>query len=153
MGCSIQTFSQSYMVLEKMGTKKRYEIYKGSKLDVRIKDDSFYSRIMILGFTDSAIRLQERLLPMKDITAVDVSSIKKPSFIRKLGPTLMIAGAGLLLIDLFNQTVVQNGSYETSSKVFTSSALMAGTGLLLTFVKKDKKKLKGWWRLRMVYPN
>jgi len=130
------------MVLEKMGTKKRYEIYKGSKLDVRIKDDSFYSRIMILGFTDSAIRLQERLLPMKDITAVDVSSIKKPSF-KKTGTHSNDCGGGFIAYRSFQP----DGSPEWFLRDFFKGFYLICThgryGPASDFCKKRQKEAEG----------
>ncbi len=145
---SLTVSAQSFMVLEKMGTKKRFEFYQGDQVLLKLDDDDFYTPAKIVAFTDSAIVTEVEEISLDRIKAINLN--KKASFFKYSGPLLMIAGVGLFAIDAINQSVVQGGSYEVSSGVTTASVILFGTGALFTFAGRDKVKIKKWWRLRIV---
>lgn len=137
-------------MLEKMGTKKRYEYYPGDELTFKTANEDYFTRAVIAGLGDSVVIFQDRIVPIKTITAVDISDYGRKSFARYAGPYLMAAGVILITFDIINQTAVQGGSYEPSTGLYVTSGILVATGAILTFVKKDKKKLDKWWRLRYV---
>lgn len=145
---SLPVVGQKFLVLEKMGTKKRYEFHLSEKMDVRLNQDDYFTRITILDLSDSIIVAQNLNIDFSSIKAVKLN--KSGSFFKYAGPILMVAGATLLAIDVINQTLVQGGDYQSSSGVFVASAALVGVGATFTFAGRDKIKLKKWWRLRTV---
>ena len=141
-------FGQKFLVLEKMGTKKRFEYHLKQKMDVQLDTDDYFTRITILDLTDSAIIAENLTVDFSSIKAVQLN--KSAGFFKYSGPILMVAGATLLAIDVINQTAVQGGEYQSSAGVFVTSAAMVGVGAAFTFAGKDKVKMKKWWRLRTV---
>lgn len=143
-------FAQKFLVLEKMGTKKRYEYYTGDDIIFKTPNEDYFSKATISGITDSLIYFGDHSIAIAEITDIDISSIRKSSFATYAGSYMMVGGVLLLALDAVNQTLVQGGSYESSTGVFVASGALIGTGALLVFAKKNKKKLDKWWRLRYV---
>lgn len=141
-------FGQKFLVLEKMGTKKRYEYHINDKIELMFGKDDYFTRITILDLTDSAIVTENLKIDLSSINAVKLE--KGGSFLRYSGPILMVAGATLLAIDVINQTAVQGGDYQSSTGVYVASASLAGIGAIFTFAGRNKVKIKKWWRLRTV---
>jgi hypothetical protein len=145
---SLSASGQTFLVLEKMGTKKRFEFYPGQQMEVKLKNDNYFTRINILGLGDSLISTENQDIKFSSITAVQIK--EKSGFLRYSGPILMVAGAVLFAIDALNQTVVQGGEYVFSPGVATASASLFGVGAAFTFTGNNKVKVKKWWRLRVV---
>lgn len=148
LGFSAPVFGQKFLVLEKMGTKKRFEYRISDNMDVKLGNDDYFTRITILDLSDSTISAENLEIDFSNINAVKLN--KGGSFFKYSGPILMVAGATLLAIDLINQTAVQGGEYQSSTGVYIASASMVSLGAVFTFAGKDKVKLKKWWRLRTV---
>lgn len=143
-------FGQKFLVLEKMGTKKRYEYYPGDQIIFKTPSEDYFTKGTIAGITDSLIYFKDRSLAISEITDVDISSVKGPSFGTYAGTYMMVGGGLLLLIDVVNQTWIQGGSYGSSTGVLITSGALMGAGAILVFAKKKRKKLDKWWRLRYV---
>ena len=144
----VPAFSQTFLVLEKMGTKKRFEYRIGDKMEIMLNTDDYFTKIRLLGLADSALFTENLEIDFSTITAVKLN--KNANFFKVSGPVLMFAGVVLFAIDLINQSVVQGGGYQFSSGVAIASTTLVGIGAVFTFAGKDKIKLKKWWRLRTV---
>jgi len=141
--------AQSFLVLEKMGTKKRYEFHLGDQLEVMLDDDDFFTRINILGLKDSSIITDYEEVFLSRIVAIHLTGQGK--HVKAWGPPLMLAGIILFAIDIINQTTGENkGDYSPSPAITTASISLFGLGAILTFSGRNKIKLKKWWRLRVV---
>ena len=147
---SFTAVAQQFLVLEKMGTKKRYEYYAGQQITFKTADEDYFTRLGIRGFSDSLLLLSDRSLPFSAITSIDIKNHKDRTFISRLGPYLMVAGSLLILFDVVNQTAIQGGSYQGSTGIYVSSGALIGVGAAMTFVRSNKKDLKKWWRIRLV---
>lgn len=148
LGFTAPVLGQKFLVLEKMGTKKRFEYHISDKMDVKIGNDDYFTRITILDLSDTTIYANNLEINFSSVNAVKLN--KGGSFFKYAGPILMVAGATLLAIDIINQTAVQGGEYQSSTGIFVASASLVGVGAIFTFAGKDKVKLKKWWRLRTV---
>lgn len=141
--------AQSFLVLEKMGTKKRYEFHLGDQLEVMLDDDDFFTRINIIGLKDSSIITDYEEVFLSRIIVVHLTGQGK--HVKAWGPPLMLAGIILFAIDIINQTTGENkGDYSPSPAITTASISFFGLGAILTFSGRNKIKLKNWWRLRVV---
>ena len=145
---SLTASAQTFLVLEKMGTKKRYEFRQGEQMEIKLNNDDYFTRITILGLNDSIILAENLEINLSSIKAVHLNN--KSSFLKYSGPLLVIAGVALFTFDALNQTVVQGGEYSISTGVTIASAALIGVGATFTFAGKDKVKVKKWWRLRIV---
>ena len=149
IGLSVTSSAQNFLVLEKMGTKKRFEFHKGEQMEVILNDDDFFTRITIVELKDSLITTDYETIPLSDIRAVHL--MNKSRYLKNWGPPLIAAGVILFGIDIINQTTGSNsGSYSPSAGITTASIALVGVGTIFTFAGKDKIKLKKWWRLRIV---
>lgn len=148
LGLSLSASGQTFLVLEKMGTKKRYEYQQGEQIEVLLNSDDFFTRLSIIGLSDSSIITETEAYSFSSIKAVKLRGEK--TFIKIAGPSLMLAGVLLFVFDAVNQTAVSGGSYEFSSGVAVASASLVGAGAIFTFAGRSKIKIKKWWRLRTV---
>jgi len=145
---STPILAQNFLVLEKMGTKKRYEYHLHEQIELQLKTDDYFSRVTLLSLADSSIITENQVIDFSSIYAVRLN--KSTGFLKYSGPILMLAGATLLAIDVVNQTAVQGGEYQSSTGIYIASASLMGVGAAFTFAGRDKVKLKKWWRLRTV---
>ena len=148
LGLSLSASGQTFLVLEKMGTKKRYEYQQGEQIEVLLNSDDFFTRLSIIGLSDSSIITETEAFSFSSIKAVKLRGEK--TFIKIAGPSLMLAGVLLFVFDAVNQTAVSGGTYEFSSGVAVASASLVGAGAIFTFAGRSKIKIKKWWRLRTV---
>ena len=147
-GLSFSASGQTFLVLEKMGTKKRYEFQQGTQIEVLLNNDDFYTRLTILNLGDSAIFSESDTVIFSSIKAVKLRG--ENTWLKIAGPSLMLAGVLLFAIDAINQTAVSGGSYEVSTGVAVASTTLVVSGAIFTFAGRSKVKLKKWWRLRTV---
>jgi len=144
---SISASGQTFLVLEKMGTKKRYEFHRGEQIEVKLNQDNYFTRINIVGLSDSLIYAGTKRIKLSNIKTIRLS---KNSTLNAWGSVIVNAGVLLVLADLFNQTVVQGGSFNISSGVSIASASLVSFGAILKLAGRNKVKVKKWWRLRVV---
>jgi hypothetical protein len=146
---SFTVYAQNFLVLEKMGTKKRFEFHIGEQMEIMLNDDDYFTRITILGLKDSLITTEFETLTISNIKAVRL--LGKSRYLKNWGPPLIAAGVILFGIDIINQTTgSSSGAYSPSVGITTASATLVVVGTIFTFAGKDKINLKKWWRLRIV---
>lgn len=148
IGISFSASGQTFLVLEKMGTKKRYEYQQGEQIEVMLDNDDFFTRITILGLGDSSIISESETINFSSVKAVKLHG--ENTWLKISGPSLMVAGVLLFVFDATNQTAVTGGEYVFSPGVAAASATLVGVGALFTFAGRNKVKIKKWWRLRTV---
>jgi hypothetical protein len=121
------------LILDKIGSKHRITYQVGDPIILRLKGEDYEIRDVISDISDSIISLASFTVHVNSIYYVKTKHTKgflSPSN----GPKLIIAGVTLFAIDILNQTVVQDGSYEFSTGVTIASASLVGLGgLLMTF--------------------
>lgn len=145
------TYAQTFMVLEKMGTKKRYVYYMGETIEYQLKGEKTFNSERITNILDSAFVAYNDTVSFKAVERINIKPKRKASLLNIAGPSLIIAGLGYLAIDQINKGIVQGGGGSTwDSSVATTSFIIAGTGALIIVLQKNKVPLSGWWRLRKV---
>jgi hypothetical protein len=119
------------LILEKTGSKHRITYQIGDPIILRLIGEDYEIREKITDLTDSTIVLSS--FPVH-INSIDYIKRKSEGFLAASGPTLIIAGLTLFAIDILNQTVVQDGTYEfTSGVAIASASLVAAGGVLMMF--------------------
>ncbi|HEX9648998.1 MAG TPA: hypothetical protein VGA21_00440 [Cyclobacteriaceae bacterium] len=146
-----EAIAQKYLVLEKLGTRKRMEYYIGSEINYRLNGEDFFRTGTIADLADSIIVFDYAFFPIENINAININDTRTRRISARGYPvTLIVAGVVLFLGDLFNETVVSGNEASLNKGVTIASGALAGTGFLLMFVKSDIKKLTKNWRLRVV---
>lgn len=148
---STDLLAQKYLVLEKMGTRKRFEYSIGSTFAFQLKGEDFFRSGTITDLVDSIIVLDYTFFNIKNVEAVNIRGREKSRVNASPYPiTLVTAGAILFLGDLFNETIVEGNSASLDKGITIASSSMVGVGLLWMFLRNDTRKLKRNWRLRIV---
>ncbi len=140
-------YAQDYLVLEKMGTKKRYEYFPNDKITIQVTGEDSFRKEEIVNLTDSSIVFASGVVLLKNIYRV-----KPPitGWMVATGGTLVVAGVGYYIIDTFNQVIVAGNTYSTDDGVLRTSIILTGIGASLIFLSSKKVKLNKNWRVRIV---
>ena len=145
--CTLESRGQEFLVLEKMGTKKRHEYYSGDEIIFKLNDEDYFRKDEIVGIGNGQIIFESGPVPLIDIKKISLSNRKKT--FRATGTTLFVGGLGYMLLDLFNKTI-SDGDVYLDEKVARTAGIIAGTGLTMVILSKKKVSLKKNWRLRIV---
>ena len=135
------------LILDKIGSKHRITYQIGDPITLRLKGEGFDIHEKISDISDSTVTFSSFSVPVNSIYYVKTKHTRgflSPSN----GPKLIIAGVTLFLIDILNQTVVQNNSYEFSNGVAIASVSLVGVGGLLVSFKYRKFKAGKRKRIR-----
>jgi hypothetical protein len=140
-------YAQDYLVLEKMGTKKRYEYFPNDKITIQVTGEDSFRKEEIVNLTDSSIVFASGVVLLKNIYRV-----KPPitGWMVATGGTLVVAGVGYYIIDTFNQVIVAGNKYSTDDGVLRTSIILTGIGASLILLSSKKVKLNKNWRVRIV---
>ena len=138
------------MVLEKMGTKKRYMYYVGEQVEYQLTNSKSFESGAITNILDSAFVANSDTISFSSVATVNIRNKRESTIVDAAGPVLISAGVVLLAIDAINRGLIQEGGYTWDSGIGNTSAALITTGALIIILKKNKVKLKenGWWRLR-----
>ncbi len=144
------SFAQKFLVLEKMGTRKRIEIFPGEELRYQLKSTGKYL-------------YEDRIRDLKDSTiifnldTVKVTEISKVYYKKQRGglsaalaPNLIGAGILLFVGDQFNEVVIAGNEFSINNGVVIASSSLVGTGVAILLLQKNKYTLTKNWRLRTV---
>ncbi len=126
------------LILEKIGSKHRITYQIGDPIRLKLIGEDFEIRDKIKDITDSTILLSTFPVHLKSIDYIKINQTK--GFLSASGPTLIIAGLTLFAIDILNQTIVQDGTYEFTSGVAIASASLIAAGGILMILKYRKFK-------------
>jgi len=145
--CTIGSQAQEFLVLEKMGTKKRHEYFSGDDIIFKLKDGNTFRTDEIIGLGGGQIFFETGPVPLIDIEKISLSNKKR--IMKATGTTLVIGGLGYMILDLFNKTISEGDVY-VDEKVARTAGIIAGTGLAMVVLSKKRISLKKNWRLRIV---
>lgn len=139
-----QTAQAQYLVLRKKGSKRKYEYTVGSTIKYKQKGYDLFFTDRITDFADSTIIMENNLIAIDQIAVVDIqNAFSNRKEILMLGENyLPWIGAGLLAIDLINNSLVEGNSFSFNKGVTTTSAILVGTGLSLRFMRRKKVDLR-----------
>ncbi|HNP94581.1 MAG TPA: hypothetical protein PKJ63_03100 [Cyclobacteriaceae bacterium] len=123
-------------LLKKDRVITRFE--EGESIRFKKKGDDGYSVALIQGIHPGFIIVADDTVYTYEIDVVDVRKKKLTTFkVSSIGKGLMVAGAGLFLVDLFNTTVIINSDYRIKDSAWRGSAVLFGLGTFMQFVNND----------------
>ena len=135
--------AQTYLLLRKTGSTRRYEFFVGDEFVYKVKGQEQFYKDRITGFADSTLVLENNILLVSQVHEVDIRNARtNRNEILRTGETLLpIVGVGLLAIDLFNYTVVDGQNFSLDRRITTTSASLVTTGFALRLFRRKKFKL------------
>ena len=134
--------AQSYLLLRKKGSMRRYTYFKGDELVYKQKGYDTYFRDRIMDFADSTIVLKNNIILVSQLEVVDVRKARtnRAAILRKAENTLPALGVGLFAIDLANNLI--DGSPLTLDQgVTTAAGAMAASGFTLHWIRRKYIRL------------
>ena len=125
----------------------RYASFEeGELIRFQKKGEQGFRRGYITGIHTNFFRIGEDTTYTYEIAQVDLRGKKTTGFkTAALGNTLVIAGASVFLIDIFNTTVVNDDTYQLDGGTLAVSLALVGSGALLrifnnNYFKPGRKK-------------
>jgi hypothetical protein len=90
----------------------------------------------ILDLNDTLIMMNFDSVTYYRIQKLDINGKQRNKFSVRMGGTLILAGALLPLMDVFNSTVIQDDKASLSKGIIITSGALLGTGAALLLIKK-----------------
>jgi hypothetical protein len=148
---SIYTVSgqDKYLVLEKMGKKKRIVFYPGEEITFKMKNSDLEIMDRIEDVHDSLIIFVNTYVKPEEIDYIKIErteGLLSPSN----APKLMIAGVSLFLIDQLNYSVIQGNEYRFDRDILKTSVVLVVGGAIWKSFRYSKFRNKGNRRIRIV---
>tara|TARA_R110001599_G_scaffold352797_1_gene588611 strand:+ start:1865 stop:2371 length:507 start_codon:yes stop_codon:yes gene_type:complete len=133
-------FSQTYLVVRKKGSMRKYEYFVGSKIVYKQKGQEVFFSDRITEFADSTLVLDNNILHTSQITEIDVRGAEsnRSQFLRASETVLPTIGIGLMAIDLFNHTVVDGQPLSLDRSTTTTAGILMLTGYTMKIVRRKK---------------
>jgi len=144
------SFAQSFLVLEKMGTKKRFTYNIGEQINYQLLGGESSETSILTNILDSAVVFNNDTILFSSFKMVNIGNKRESNILTTAGPILISAGVVIFAIDFINRGLVQEGGYTWDSGIGITSTALITTGALIMILRKNKKKIsdKKWWRLR-----
>lgn len=141
---------EKFLVVEKMGSKKRQVYHVGDEITFRVSDEDFYQTSVITNLNISWFSSGNNVTPLDSISHIKLREKSEGLRIEKLQTPLIIAAVGYFGLDFINTRIVQNTKYSIEPEVYKPTIVLVTAALLLAPLKARKRKLSGNWRIRYV---
>ena len=119
----------------------------GDDFIYREKGDKEVKASFINHLSDTAVITQWDTIPFHHLERVYFKRIR---FINRLGYLMVVAGVGVMAIDLFNVVVVQGENFNMDPGLLRFSAVTVGLGLPLMLVVKKSQKIRHPFSIKAV---
>jgi hypothetical protein len=140
-------FAQKTMMVEKIGTSRKYFYHTDDYLKIRILKQDTLLRGKLSSIQDSLITISE-LRPL-DVRLGDINSVYKQfAFPRKFGKYVCVAGAGIFAIIAFNHLI--NNEQVFTRDMYILSGSMIGAGLISISLSEKKCRTYKRWKVKVL---
>ena len=135
-------FAQRTLLVEKLGTSRRYFYHTGDYLKLRVSKQDTLLKGKLWYIHDSSISVAE-LRPF-DVRLGDIGSVyKRFAFPRKFGKIVGYGSAGIFVIIAINH-LVNNEQVFTPDMFIISGAMLGASLISLSLSEKRCRTDKGW---------
>jgi len=150
--CCIAGFSlaQKTMLIEKIGTPKKYFYHIGDYLKIRVSKQDTLLKGKLWSIHDSMISVAE-LRPF-DVRLGDIGSVYKQfSFPKKFARYMGIAGVSIFAIIAFNHLI--NNEQVFTPDMFIISGSLLGVGIISFSLKEKRCRTDRGWKIKILEIN
>ncbi len=140
-------FSQKTMLVEKIGTGRKYYYHPGAHLKLRVSKQDTLLIGKLLEIDDSVISV-EALRPF-DVRIRDIGSVYKQFYFpTKFGRYLALGGAGIFAIIGFDH-LINHEQVFTRDMFIISGTMLAGSAITLSFGQK-RCRMGVRWKIKVL---
>ena len=146
--------AQNYLILQKGANEKsriRYEV--GDEFIYLQKGNDYYIKDVIREIDKSYIALNENVLSLNQIEAIDIRYKDERNQTLDNLTFLPIAGGSLLLLAGGINSLVQEGGIRYSNGVLITAGTLIGGGLILKTLRYKKFKVSGRRKIQVITSN
>lgn len=144
-----KSYCQRYLLLDKIGSRHRIEIYPGETLRFQLRGEDHFNEAVINFLQDSLIIFDVGVINIKDIHAIAKDRTMRSGILAS-SRLLMIAGLGIIIIDQFNTVVIAGDPPSINTGVMVAGGSMVVIHYLIKLAQRRKYVIKGNRRLRIV---
>jgi hypothetical protein len=145
-----EVYSQDkYLVLEKLGRKKRTVFYPGDEITYKMKNSDLQITDVITDLHDSLILFSNSYVKPGEIDYVKLEHTEgflSPSN----GPKMIIAGVALFVIDQLNNSVLQGNEFRLDEDITKVSLILVVGGTIWRSFRYSRFRNKKNRRIRIV---
>ncbi len=143
-GAGVSTAQKQLVLLKKEDVLLR--LYPGDDFIYKLKGDKTKRTTYVNNISDTAVVTHRDTVPFHRIERI---YFRQNKFYNTVGKGLVIFGAGLFLIDQFNEVVVNGNSPNLDSRTSEVSLAALGAGLPLMLIRSRSQRLRHRVRLMM----
>ena len=145
------SIAQDILVLMPKNKKKQILIKSGQMLRFRLKGEEHFNQEKITSLENGLIFLQTSIIKFEDIDAIDIRSYKTSKFnVNSYASSLPVAGVAYLLVDQFNQVIVDGNKFNISNKSLKLAGILIASGIIISKLKKKYFHLNSKNKLRII---
>ncbi|MFT6828620.1 MAG: hypothetical protein ACI9Z3_000378 [Roseivirga sp.] len=133
-------FSQTYLVVRKKGSTRKYEYFVGSQIVYKQKGYDVFFTDRISEFADSTLILADNIITISQIAEIDLrnASSNRAPILRTSEDLLPALGFGLMAIDLFNNSIVDGNEFSLDRSTTITSGVLLATGYVMKLARRKK---------------
>jgi hypothetical protein len=146
---STHSYAQRYLLIDRIGSRHRVEIYPGETLRFQLKGEDHFNEAVINFLQDSLIILDVGVINIKDIHAIAKDRTIQSGIVAN-SRLFMIAGIGIIILDQFNTTVIAGDPRDINTGVVVAGGSLIVLHYLIQLAKRKKYVIRGNRRLRIV---
>ena len=144
---ALQAFSQTTLLVEKLGTGQRYSYHVGDFMKLRISKQDTVLQGKLWSISDTVISIAE-LRPF-DVSLHEINSVyKRFSFPNKLGKYLIIGSAAFCGIIVINH-LMNHEQVFTTDLLYIPGSLLGG-GLITLSLGQRRCKIGNRWKIKVL---
>jgi len=144
---AVSVFSQKTLMVEKIGTSRKYFYHAGDYLKIRVSKQDTLLKGKLWSIRDSIISISE-LRPF-DVRLKDVGSVYKQfAFPKRFAIYLGCFGAGIFAVMVTNH-LLNNEQVFTPDVFYISGAFIGGSLISLSLAQK-RCKMGDRWKLKVL---
>ncbi|WP_297335529.1 hypothetical protein [Algoriphagus sp.] len=156
LGINLSTFAQSrdFLLLKRgVSPKKQIRFYAGESITYKSKKLGYFVTDQIREFSKDYIFLNENILSLDDIEAIDIRrKDSRNSTLKNMNALLLGSGIILLTAESIN-SIYQRREFSIDQGVGLTSGILIGTGLALLPIRYKIFKIKGRNQLQILLKN
>lgn len=133
-------FSQTYLVVRKKGSTRKYEYFVGSQIVYKQKGYDVFFTDRISEFADSTLILNDNIITISQIAEIDLrnANSNRAPILRTSEDLLPALGIGLMAIDLFNNSIVDGNKFSLDRSTTITSGVLLATGYGMKLARRKK---------------
>jgi len=140
-------FGQNILLLEKIGTGKRFTYQVGDNINIKTKEKQLRLKNFLWSIEDSSIMIGTNYTIRFD----DVKSVRRDIYFPKLlSKITLVVGASYIILDVVNNLINGQQVFNPTSLIIGGSLI--GVGLIMIPLSQHNINIGFKWKLKVIKP-